>query len=290
MPELPEVETVKNVLNLWVKNKKIRQIRVLYSPLIENANEAKLNDLLVGKTIQTVERKGKFLIFVIEDFVLISHLRMEGKYYYGHYKEDLIHQDGISFDLENRMDTQQNKHVHFIIELEDGHLLLYHDTRKFGRIQLLESATYMTKPPLNKLGNEPFHSYTKEFLHGKLSCMNKTIKQALLDQTLIAGLGNIYVDEVCFLSKILPTTSTKEITLMQCGQIIENAIFVLNKAIELGGSTIRSYHVADHVDGKFQNQLYVYGRQSQPCLICSTPILKIKVAGRGTHYCPKCQK
>ena len=147
----------------------------------------------------------------------------------------------------------------------------------------------MEDETLAKLGKEPFN-ITKEELYDKIKKSNKPIKELILDQTNMAGLGNIYADEVLFLSKLNPLKKGKDITIEECKVVIDNSIIVLNKAIKAGGSTIRSYHSGNNVDGRFQNELNVYGKKGEKCMLCSTPIEKIFVGGRGTHYCPKCQK
>lgn len=274
MPELPEVETVRNVLKLWVNGKKIKDSSIFYEKVLENVFFDEFKEKITGQTIYDVERIGKHLIFVMDDYVLLSHLRMEGKYY-------LIESEIT--------DEKINKHKIISFLLDDGKTLLYHDVRKFGKMKLLSKADYMKDETLAKLGKEPF-SITKEELFAKIKLSNKPIKELILDQTNMAGLGNIYADEVLFLSKINPLKKGKEISLELCQIIIDNSVIVLNKAIKAGGSTIRSYHSGNNVDGRFQNELNVYGKKGEKCPNCQSVIEKIVVGGRGTHYCPNCQK
>lgn len=274
MPELPEVETVRNVLKLWVNGKKIKDSFIYYNNVLENIVFNEFKAKIINQTIYDVERIGKHLIFVMDDYVLLSHLRMEGKYYL----------------IENDINDEKiNKHKIISFLLDDGRTLLYHDVRKFGKMKLLSKDDYMKDETLAKLGKEPF-SITKEELFAKIKNSNKPIKELVLDQTNMAGLGNIYADEVLFLSKINPLKKGKELSLNDCKIIIDNSIIVLNKAIEAGGSTIRSYHSGNNVDGRFQNELNVYGKKGEKCPVCKTSIEKIVVGGRGTHYCPNCQK
>lgn len=274
MPELPEVETVRNVLKLWVKGRTIKNSEVFYEKVLENVTFNDFKNKIVNQTVHDVERVGKHLIFILDDYVLLSHLRMEGKYYL----------------LENNeMDEKMGKHKIISFLLDDGKTLLYHDVRKFGKMKLLDKKGYMEDDTLAKLGKEPF-VIEKEDLFGKIKLSNKPIKELILDQTNMAGLGNIYADEVLFLSRLNPLKKGKEISIEECQIIIDNSIIVLNKAIALGGSTIKSYHSGNNVDGKFQNELNVYGRKGEECPVCKRIIEKTVVGGRGTHYCPNCQK
>ena len=290
MPELPEVETVRRVLESWCLNKIVKKVYVYYAPIVENKLEEEFNEKLMNQRIIGMERLGKFLVFRFENFSMVSHLRMEGKWHYGHFKDNLEIKDGISFDPFDKI-SQESKHVHFAIEFSDGHLLMYHDVRKFGRIQLFDNDECYFNEPLIKLGYEPFNELiNNEYLINKFSKLKCSVKEALLDQSIMVGLGNIYVDEVLFASGIIPSMPAKDITLEQATILIKESIRILNKAIEMGGSTIKSYHAANSVDGKFQNALLVYGRANEHCVKCNSLIFKTKLGGRGTHFCPKCQK
>jgi formamidopyrimidine-DNA glycosylase len=289
MPELPEVETVKKSLDKFLVGKKVKAVKVIYKPIVSNSSQTELNKFLIGKSFSKVDRIGKFLLIRIGEYTLVSHLRMEGKYYFGKYKNSVSkNKDLVEVDLNSEMLDQFHKHIHLIIELEDNSLLIYHDTRKFGRIHLFKTGEELSKPPLSNVGSEPFSIDNKAFFNG-LQRRSIPLKQALLDQTLIAGLGNIYVDETLFLSKLNPFTPANKVTKDQSHKLVASAVTVLNKAINMGGSTIRSYHVDNEVSGKFQNELFVYGREGQVCKDCNTLIVKTFINGRGTHFCPQCQ-
>jgi len=289
MPELPEVETVKKSLDKFLVGKKVRAVKVIYKPIVSNSTQIELNKVLVGKSFSKVDRIGKFLIIRIGEHTLVSHLRMEGKYYFGRYKNSLIkNKDLVEVDLNSEMIDQFHKHIHLIVELEDNSLLIYHDTRKFGRIHLFKTGQELSRPPLSNVGSEPFAIDKKAFYNG-LQRRSIPLKQALLDQKLIAGLGNIYVDETLFLSKLNPFLPANKVSKEQANKLVASAVIVLNKAINMGGSTIRSYHVDNEVSGKFQNELFVYGREGQTCKDCKTILVKTFINGRGTHFCPQCQ-
>ena len=277
MPELPEVETVRRVLETWIIGKKIAKVRVRYAPIFDNANEEKVNEVLVGQTVQKIERCGKFLAFIYDKNVVVSHLRMEGKYHFGI--------EGKDFDL----DSKEAKHMHVLFDYTDGTSLIFLDVRKFGRMQLLDKKDYLENPPLNKLGKEPNSIENIEEFHDLLKKNRSTIKQALLDQSIIAGLGNIYVDETLFLSKLNPKMKSNLVTLEDAKNLVMNSRIVVDKAIKLGGSTIKSYHSGNGVDGLFQNELLMYGKDDTPCVNCGTNIVKTVVGGRGTCFCPNCQ-
>jgi formamidopyrimidine-DNA glycosylase len=274
MPELPEVETVRKTLKMLVSNKQIENITVHWPKIIKNPVEVEqFIDALKGETIEDVGRRGKFLIIYTTTFALVSHLRMEGKY--GLYPKE----------------EPYDKHTHVIFHFTDGSELRYRDVRKFGTMHLYKKGEEFQKPPLIDLGPEPFsEDFTKEYLSDKLIKTNRKIKPALLDQKVFVGLGNIYVDEALFRSGIHPerianSLSEKELTLLH-----QEIVKTLDEAVKKGGSTIRSYVNSQGEIGMFQLELFAYGRNGEECKRCGTPLEKMKVGGRGTHFCPKCQK
>ena len=271
MPELPEVETVKNGLIKKVLHKKIIKCKVLYPGIIAYPEKETFTKEIINQTINNITRRGKFLMFELDDYYLISHLRMEGKYFIKEPNEIL------------------NKHDHVIFSLNTKEELRYNDTRKFGKMHLVKK-NELDMTPLSKLGLEPWdESLTTKYLKEKLN-KKKSIKTLLLDQGIIAGIGNIYADEILFLSKINPETNGCDVTNKNLIDIIDNTKKILEKAIVSGGTTIHSYTSVDGITGRFQQELLVHGKKSAPCPICKTEILKIVVNGRGTYYCPKCQK
>ena len=270
MPELPEVETVVKTLKNMILNDRIMNVEVMWSKTIDKIELDQFKEKVKNQKIVDITRAGKIIIFILEDYVMFTHLRMEGKYYVD--------------------DTyQKDKHSHVIFSLESGRYLRYHDVRKFGKISLIEKTNYLNHPYLLELGKEPFVIDANE-LYQKLQRKNIEIKPALLDQHIMAGLGNIYVDEVLFRAKIHPEKKANTITLKQVQEIIDYSIVVLNKAIELGGTTIRSYSSSLGVHGKFQNELLVHTKANLPCPCCQNRIKKIRVKGRGTYLCENCQK
>ena len=274
MPELPEVETVKEALNQTVKGQTIKEIELRYEPMIKNMSADEFKEKLINQTIQEVSRRGKYLVFHFDDYQLLSHLRMEGKYFY------------VDSDFE------LNPHVHAIFTLENGKRLLYQDTRKFGTYHLYDKAIDLeTTAPFQVLGLEPFATeFTPSYVKEKIQNKKKPIKSLLLDQTIVCGLGNIYVDEVLYRARLHPLTSSSELTDKDIENVVKYTVEVLARAIELGGTTIRTFSSSHGVSGTFQNELLVHQRKGENCYECHTPIEKIKVGGRGTYFCPTCQK
>lgn len=271
MPELPEVETVKETLKRELLGRVIKGVRIFYPNIIEFPDLETFQRELVDQEIVDLKRRGKWILFELEDYYLLSHLRMEGKY------------------LFRAPEDEVGRHEHVAFLLDDGRELRYHDTRKFGRMHLLKKEELNLRKPLNELGLEPWdEQLTVTYLKGQFQNKKIPIKTALLDQSIIVGIGNIYDDEVLFMSHIRPLKAANSLTKRELQAIIDNTRIVLEKAIHAGGTTIRSYESSEGVHGLFQHELFVHGKET--CPICGHDIVKIKVGGRGTYYCPKCQK
>ena len=278
MPELPEVETVVRTLRPLVVGKTLQDALIYTKKLIKTPELIKdFKSRIKGQKINAINRIGKHIIFVLDNDVLISHLRMEGKYYF--------------FQKEKEIQID-DKHFMASLVFDDKSILVYHDTRKFGTFHLLPKDKYLSLPPINKVGPEPFDKKCSvKYLKEKFSKKTIAIKSALLDQSIMAGLGNIYVNEVLHLAKINPLQSTKTISEAKILLILKYSKEVLKKAIKLGGSSISSYTSSLGVDGKFQNFLLVHTKKGEKCQQCKNCIIKkIKVNGRGTYYCSCCQK
>ena len=267
MPELPEVETVARTLKNFVLGKKIISINARYSKIIED-DLSEFIEAVSNQVINDIDRIGKFLIFKLDNVAFVSHLRMEGKY---HYVDE---------------NTPLNKHDHIIFDLDDGSQLRYNDTRKFGRMKLVSLENYRNELPLSKLGAEPF-DVNEDELYYKLQKCKLPIKHALLDQSIIAGIGNIYANEICFAMKLNPYTPACNLTKESVIELKEVSSRILNEAIEQGGTTIHSFS-ANGIDGLFQVNLKVH--LQKVCSICHGEITKEAIKGRGTYYCKQCQQ
>ena len=271
MPELPEVETVKRVLTPIVKNRKIVKIDVLRATIVNNQAKEFVS-YFEGETFKEISRIGKFLIFHLSNNkVLVSHLRMEGKY--------------IEL-LENEENT---KYARVVFHLDNGHKICYDDSRSFGRMLMSNEQSYRNEKEIAKLGPEPFVVKEVDSIIAQVKKVTLPIKTALLSQEIITGLGNIYVDEVLFASKIHPLTPTKLITKKEWETIVKESQRILNEAIVAGGSTIKSYHPGKDINGNFQTSLKAYGKKDEKCVVCHGNMRFIKVNGRGTTFCPHCQ-
>lgn len=248
MPELPEVETVVRGLKNYILHKKIKDIKIFYDKQIHGDIFS-----VVNKEIIDIKRRGKNIIICFEsNLFMIVHLRMEGKFYIKSHDEEI----------------SKHEHIIFIFDCFD---LRYHDTRKFGEIHIQNN-------DFIDLGVEAT-SITKDALKEK-----RPIKEILLDQHVIAGIGNIYADEICYYARVMPNEIIRP---DKYDLIIEGAKKILEKSISLGGCTIRSYNSLG-TEGKYQNELLVHGLDR--CKFCGMKISKMKVAGRTTYYCPHCQK
>lgn len=265
MPELPEVETVRRVLNSEIKDLIIKDIRLLYQPIFEN-NE-RLNEL-ENQAIKDIKRRGKYLIFSLSKGFLLSHLRMEGKYFY------------------LPTSTSLNKHMHVAFDFTNGYSLIYQDVRKFGRMHYYDTLAELEAdlplgPDANQIEVEQIETLYQKLLKSRLP-----IKALLLDQSFMAGLGNIYVDEVLYQAKLLPNMPARLVSKNDFITIVAAAREILDKAIIEKGTTIRTYTSSLGVTGNYQNFLNVHTKNNCPL---GHLILKQKVGGRTSYYCPICQ-
>lgn len=273
MPEFPEVATVVKTLKTLILNREIETIEILDEKFIKNYDVDKFIDILSGQKISDVRQYGKYIYIDFDKHTLISHLRMEGKYNY--YDEFL----------------EINKHDYVIFKFSDNSSLHYNDTRKFGTMHLVGIHDETSLPSISKLGPEPFSDeLTANYLYEKIGNKKLSIKQFLLDQTVVVGFGNIYVDETLYQSKIHPKTSVSKISIIDLENIIIAGRNIFTQAIKSGGSSIKSYTISDGVKGSFQLMHNVYGKNGEECPRCLSVIQKIKLGGRGTHFCPVCQK
>lgn len=277
MPELPEVETVRRGLEAELLGRRITGARVLRKESIEYPAAADFPQLVKGHTISKIGRRGKYLIFKLspDNADMVVHLRMSGRL--------LIL-------------TKKNKntsHARVELALDDGRFLVFDDTRVFGRFWFIDGKSDLQEivSGLSTLGPEPLNGgVTVAHLQNAFRKKMQPIKSALLDQRIMAGIGNIYADESLHLAGIDPRRAARDINSEQLGRLICAIEKVLTGAIEAGGSSIRDYVNADGVNGEYQEQAHVYGREGQECRTCGTIIERIKLGGRSTFFCINCQK
>ncbi|UUD37159.1 DNA-formamidopyrimidine glycosylase [Mycoplasmopsis californica] len=272
MPELPEVRVVVKSLKEKVLNKKIIKVNVLNNKFIKEISSDEFISKLENAIIKDIINIGKFIVFKLSNnFVVLSHLRMEGKYSFFTYKEPLYRHNYLTFDF------------------SDGTQLRYSDSRMFGTFHLRTIDNYLSILPLSKLARIPSETNVDE-LYNKIKNRSTAIKTLLLDQTLVLGIGNIYANESLWSAKILPTRSAKSISKEELNTILKEATRIMDASTELGGTTISSYESLNHKQGEFQAFLKVHGKEKKSCPNCYKLIEKIKVNGRGTYFCKTCQK
>ena len=289
MPELPEVEVVKRSLNNKIQKLVIEGIKVRDEKLRYRINKNELK-ILLGLKIIKILRRSKFLLFVLEkNIVMLVHLGMTGKFFFINEKA-IKSKTSFYYNID---ESKDNKHNRLIFSLSQNQKLIYNDIRKFGFIKILDKRELNHNLHLKYLGPEPLsESFNFKYFKNYLSNRNRTIKDILMDQKFVSGLGNIYVNEILFLSKVKPKKKAYLIKNKEIHKIIENTKKTLKKAISLGGSSLRDFSSSDGKKGEFQQYFYVYGRKGENCLNrnCNKKIIKTIIGNRATFYCPKCQK
>ena len=268
MPELPEVETVVLSIRDQLLGQNFININVRWPKVLFNFSKQDFLDKLVRRNITNVHRRAKFIVLSFDKDILAIHLRMTGKLYFS--------------------DSKTNgKHISASMELDNGQQLVFEDTRKFGRFYYYTSQEFLDK----KLGIEPLGaSFTAAWLIKNLHGKKRMIKALLLDQRILAGLGNIYVDECLWQSGIHPETISNKIPKNNIISLHDSIRNTLQSSINARGTTVVNFSYLNGRSGEFSSQLQVFGKDGHPCTICATEIKKKRVAGRGTHYCPGCQK
>ncbi|WP_022853039.1 bifunctional DNA-formamidopyrimidine glycosylase/DNA-(apurinic or apyrimidinic site) lyase [Thermodesulfatator atlanticus] len=270
MPELPEVETIKNTLASKITGKKIIDVRIGLPKLV-SPQPGKFIELIKGQEIKNLLRKGKFLIIELSnDLALLVHFRLTGQLVY----------------LEDSQRPPQ--HTHIIFSLTKG-TLCYADLRQFGRLELLRKEALTEHKSLLRLGPEPFDIKNDDFLK-ILQKSSRKIKALLLDQEKIAGLGNIYVDEALFRAKIRPDRPANTLNPEEAKRLLSTIKNILKEATSLGGSSVRNYVDGEGNSGRFQERHLVYGKRGKPCPNCQRALSYTTIANRGTTFCPSCQK
>jgi formamidopyrimidine-DNA glycosylase len=274
MPELPEVETIRRQLAPAVEGRRLDHIEILDPRWCEPAPPEEVAQAVDGRRIERLDRRGKWLIWELADEVyLVMHLRMTGNL--------LLVPPG---DTDRRFKRVQ-------MDLDDGRHVLFADARRFGTGVVLLGYDALQEYFQGRVGVEPLGpDFTAEALRGMASGRKAPVKAFLLSQERVAGVGNIYADEALWRSKIHPLRPVGTLKAQQIESLHDSVIHVLNAGIDANGATIDDYRDASGAEGSFQNSFQVYGREGEPCLRCGTRIKKIRAAGRGTYYCPYCQR
>ncbi|MBS3971348.1 MAG: DNA-formamidopyrimidine glycosylase [Clostridia bacterium] len=274
MPELPEVETIRRSLEEKINGVTIIGVDVYLEKVVkEPASIDCFKEQVIGKKIERLDRRGKYLLLHLSDgYIIVIHLRMTGRLLYAAQYEDVT------------------KHTHLIFQVSNNYHLRFVDIRQFGTIYLLKEDELETIKGLAILGPEPLsENFTREFLNERLNKKTKKIKQVLLDQDVVAGLGNIYADEVLFESGILPDRRANTLTEDEINRLYHSIVKIVKEAICHRGTSFRDYVDGEGEKGDHQKYLKVYQRTDQPCNRCQCHIKKEKIAGRSSHFCPGCQ-
>ena len=288
MPELTEVEVVKKSLEKSIKNLIIKKIQINTKKLRYFVDKNKINRT-VGRKIISIKRRSKYLIIEVEkNLSILAHLGMTGKFLLLNKKKKLK-RTSFYYQLSNK----GSKHNHVIFNFNNNTKLIYNDVRKFGFIKVIQSNKLNQSTHLKTLGPEPLSknfntTYFKKFILNKKKCL----KDLLMDQKFVSGLGNIYVNEVLFKSELRPNKIIQKISTKEIEKIIKFIREILKKSIKLGGSSIKDFKDGEGRDGNFQQLFSVYGREGEKCLNnkCQSIIKKTVISNRSTFFCKSCQK
>ena len=290
MPELPEVETIRRGLNKFIVKKHLKSTQIL-------CEKSFIGNPVTGQ-VKQIRRFGKALVIDLDNgFSLMIHLRMTGQLIYDSNQKvstsgpsQIKNRYAAGHPSDNFTAKLPNKQTRVILKFEDG-TLYFNDQRKFGFIKTLKTDKVTEDTFIKKLAKEPWDMTEDEFYRKLQKHPNSLIKATILDQAIICGLGNIYADEALFAAKIHPARRSKTITKKEAASLLESAKNVMDQSIDSGGSTMATYVKADGTKGDYLEKFaQVFRREGQNCPRCGTKIVKLKVAGRGTHICPHCQQ
>lgn len=272
MPELPEVETIRRSLSQHILGSTLERVEIVWPGAVRGWNGLDFSRIAAGKKIESIGRKGKYLLIYLEEgWVIVAHMRMTGRLLYYH------------------EETALAPHTHVVLKMDHGELH-FNDQRKFGRLEAVPAAELESYPALAKLGPEPIGpDFSLPSLCERLAGKRVNVKAALLDQTIMAGLGNIYADETLFQARIAPERLVCDLSQGEIERMAAAARNVLEESIAVRGTTFRDYRDADGAAGEFQGFLKVYSRAGEPCVVCGRPLEKVRLAGRTTVWCPYCQ-
>ena len=289
MPELPEVEVVKRSLINKAQNSIIKSIKINDGRLRYKLDKNQIKRI-IGLKIQKISRRSKFLLFFFnKDIIMLVHLGMTGKFFFIDQKKTK-YKTSFYYDIDEDKDK---KHDRVVFSLTGNKKLIYNDVRKFGFIKFLNKDNFDHNLHLRNLGPEPLNTkfnfdYFKRYIFGR----NRVVKNILMDQKFVSGLGNIYVNEILFLSGVRPSKKIQNLLDSEIKKIIKFTRIILSRAINLGGSSIKDFSSSNGKKGLFQQHFKVYGRKGENCYNknCQNNIIKIVIANRASFYCAKCQK
>ncbi len=289
MPELPEVEVVKRSLISKTQNLTVKEVKINDGRLRYKINRNKIKKI-IGLRFKKISRRSKYLLFFFnKDIVMLVHLGMTGKFFFVNHKRTK-YKTSFYYDINELKDE---KHDRVIFHLSNNQKLIYNDIRKFGFIKFIKRVNLDQNAHLKHLGPEPLSpkfniGYFKNYIKDK----ERTIKNILMDQKFVSGLGNIYVNEILFFSGVRPAKKIKKLKNIEIEKIIKFSKKIISKAIMLGGSSIKDFSSSSGKKGSFQQHFSVYGKKGENCptVKCDGKIKKIVIANRASFFCNKCQK
>ena len=289
MPELPEVEVVKRSLINKTQNLIVKAVKINDGKLRYKIDRKKIKKI-IGLKFKKISRRSKYLLFFFnKDIVMLVHLGMTGKFFFVNRKR-LKHKTSFYYDINEDKDK---KHDRVIFDLSDNQKLIYNDIRKFGFIKFFNRVNLYHNIHLRHLGPEPLSTkFNMEYFKNYIIGRERTIKDLLMDQKFLSGLGNIYVNEILFFSGIRPTKKIQQLSDFDIKKIIKFSKRIISKAIILGGSSIKDFSSSSGKKGLFQQYFKVYGKKGENCpkAKCISKIKKISIANRASFFCSKCQK
>tara|TARA_B100001093_G_scaffold514284_1_gene587973 strand:+ start:757 stop:1626 length:870 start_codon:yes stop_codon:yes gene_type:complete len=289
MPELPEVEVVKRSLTDKVQNLIIKNVKINDGRLRYRINKNELGKI-VGLKLMKIKRRSKFLLFFFnKNIIMMAHLGMTGKFFFINRKNIKL-KTSFYYNIDNKKDQ---KHDRIVFIFSNNQKLIYNDVRKFGFIKLFNKENFKNNIHLINLGPEPLekdfnNTYFKKYIKNR----NRLIKDILMDQKFVSGIGNIYANEILFLSKVRPNRKVIKLKDHEIRMIIKITKSVLQNSIKLGGSSIKNFSSSSGKKGLFQQYFTVYGKKNEPCSNrnCKNKIIRFTISNRATFYCSKCQK
>lgn len=280
MPELPEVETIKLGLQKYLIGKKIVGVEVKLRKIFSGDEEN-----IIGAKITSIDRFGKGLVINLNNgYSIAAHIKLTGQFVY---RDSTTVKLKLSPKVRGKL---PNKWTHVAFKLNNESILYYNDLRKFGWIKVIKTKDLKTIPFFRDLGPEPLSNLTMKQFNSIASSSNSAIKPLIMNQKKIGGIGNIYANDALFDAKILPSRKAKDLTDTEIKKLYNSILEVLKKGLENGGASELNFVNALGQEGKYQHHFLAYGQDGKPCSRCKTIIKKIFLGGRGTYFCPNCQK
>ena len=287
MPELPEVEVVKRSLANKVQDSIIKKVKLNDARLRYRVEKKDIRKI-IGLKLKKIKRRSKYLLFFFnKDITMLVHLGMTGKFFFINNRNKKF-KTSFYYNINEKKDQKHDRIVFF---LNNNRKLIYNDVRKFGFIKIINNKHINKNSHLVNLGPEPLgkefnYDYFKKYIKGR----NRVIKDILMDQKFVSGLGNIYANEILFLSKVKPTRKVKYLKVVELKKILMFTRSILQGSIKSGGSSIKDFSSSDGKKGSFQQNFNVYGKKGEDCSNCKSKIVRTTISNRATFYCSKCQK